>query len=701
MLKKRIFTIFIAVFLSLTMLVPVGLAKPDNEDGEKDKNESIYSIFFTHDIHSHMDATDSTGGLAGIVAEKQKVEEDTGYEDSFLLDGGDFSMGTPFQVLFKKEAAEMQLLDIAGYDVTTLGNHEFDYGVQGLAQMIDTAAEELRDKREKERKKSERLGRRKDQLPDGSNRSLALVTANIDWKSSLAFKESRKDAEALKEALKTYGADDYVIVDRGDKKIAVFGIMGKGAIKTMPEVNLRWTDPIERAGKIVKEIERNKEADLVVCLSHSGGQEDIDLAKKVDGIDLIVSAHTHERYDEPKKVNNTYIVAAGAFAEYLGHIVLEKDGDHFKLKDYKMHRNLNIEEGDQDIQAAVDKFKGDINNKYFSKYGMKYGKKLAENPYHFTPAIKIGLEQKEEPYANLIGDAYKEVAGVGADVVIVPKGTIRTTIPHGKVTAADAFSFNSIGTGPDGKPGYPLVAIALTGKELKAVAEVDASVSPGMIDARLYLAGLKYKINPHRVFMNRAYDFQVRNSQGQYEKIDNKKLYKVVGSLYSAQMMGAVEEKTYGLLSIKPKTFQGKPVKDFTKQIIYRKDNGEELKEWYALARYLRDQGQVPSRYAKPEGRKIVQASWNPINLLKQPNHVGIMLIAALLIPVVIIVAIILYIRKRRVERRGYAQRMFGGSLGKRNRRPSQSRRAGREMRKSSRKKRTPLIIKKNDRRKF
>lgn len=668
MLRKRILSISLLLLLFLSASCPRAMAEPA-EQAEVVKNDNIYSIFFTHDIHSHVDSTDKTGGLAAIAAKKKSVDRQKGYNDSFLLDGGDFSMGSPFQVLFEDQAAELQLLDLAGYDATTLGNHEFDYGVRALGKMIKTADKALKERHEQARQQAGDFARREDGAQENISQRLAIVTSNIDWKTSLAFKESRKDAAYLKDALKQYGADDYVIIQKGDKKIAVFGIIGSDAVKTMPEVNLRWKDHIERARRIVKEIERNREADLTVCLSHCGGEEDEELAEEVDDIDLIVSGHAHERYDSPKSINDTYIVSAGAFASHLGHIVLHKHEGKVRLKEYKMYRILPISEKDEEVDQAIKSFKNDINNKYFSQFGMAYDGVIAKNPHQFTPAIDIGLEQGEDKYANLIGDAYRFASGTKVDVAIIPKGTIRSTIPRGEVTAADAFAYNSIGTGPDGKPGYPLVKVSLTGRELKAVAEIDASISPKMPDARLYISGLRYKINPNRVFMNRATDIEVYNSKSKaYEKIDNKKLYSVVGSIYTAQMMGAVEEKTYGLMSIVPKTSKGKPVEDFTRQILHRKDNGEELKEWYVLAKFLKKHGSLPQKYGRLQNRKLVEASWNPVKIFKQPNHVGVMFIAALLIPIVIIAALIIFIRQRRQERRGYERRMFGSSISKRNR---------------------------------
>ena len=78
-------------------------------------------------------------------------------------------------------------------------------------------------------------------------------------------------------------------------------------------------------------------------------------------------------------------------------------------------------------------------------------------------------------------------------------------------------------------------------------------------------------------------------------------------------------DKSFGLLTITPKDEQGVPVTDFEARILHNAD-GAEVKEWYALASYLQSMGTVDARYAAPEGRKVVNASWNPIALLKNPG---------------------------------------------------------------------------------
>ena len=138
--------------------------------------------------------------------------------------------------------------------------------------------------------------------------------------------------------------------------------------------------------------------------------------------------------------------------------------------------------------------------------------------------------QGEDTLGNLITDSYKyavsqaengsiknyDAGGVasgevdtdkgGVQIAVVPAGVVRGSFLKGEVAVADVFNVSSLGYGKDGKSGYPLVKAYLTGKELRAAAEVDASVSNFMGVARLYSSGLEYSWNPNRLMLNRAVD---------------------------------------------------------------------------------------------------------------------------------------------------------------------------------------------------
>lgn len=656
---KRLLSFAMALALVVGTLVPSYFMM-----GAEAASKSEVSILFTHDMHSHLETEKTnrdnkeieSGGLAKIKTVKDDIEEK--YNGTFLFDAGDFSMGTPFQGIFKTEAAELKTMAAVGFDATTLGNHEFDYKASGLADMLNTAAEY-----------------------DGDDKLPAIVGTNINWDKTLSNSDTKNAGKKLKKAFENYGVEDYTIVEKNGVKIAVFGVIGDEAISNAPVAGIKFSDYISRAKKIVKEIKQNGEADMIVCLSHAGtndedfdASEDVKLAKEVDGIDLIISGHSHSLLEEEKTVNDTVIASCGEYTNNIGHIVFEQDGDSYKVKKYDVIKLDSSVENDNDIEKTIAGYKSSVNNKFLGKYGFSYDEVIAKSDFQFTDITKIGKEQKEEPLANLIADSYiyavEKAEGSKSDdvdVAIVPAGTIRGTFGKGDITAADAFNASSLGMGADGSVGYPIVSIYLTGKELKTVAEVDASISPSMPVARLYTSGLGYTINNKRLFLNRATNVQLIDKNGKKtEKLDSDKLYRVVGGLYSCQMLSLVKEQSYGLLSIEPKDKNGEVIKDFNKYIV-KDGDGEELKEWYAVASYIDSfkDNKVPSYYKTTHGRKIIDNSLNPVKLLKQPNNIAIMLLALCLIPIVIIVGIIVFIVKRKHQRRGYSRSMFAGNRNK------------------------------------
>ncbi len=632
--------------LAALLLLPTGVSaqgRPGEEEAQK-QNSNTVSILFSHDMHSHMDTetitrngrTTEKGGFAKTKTAIRQIKQR--YPDSFIFDAGDFSMGTPYQTIFSSEASELRMMGQLQYDATTFGNHEFDYRATGLADMLRAAS-------------------------DSGQPVPALLSANIDWDKTLADPEKQENARELKKACSQYGVKDYEIIQRGGARVAVFGLLGKEADEFAPESGLFFKDPVETAKSVVKQIKDKEKADLIVCLSHSGtyenaeDSEDERLAEQVPDLDVIISGHTHTELAEPIIVGNTVIASCGSYTDNLGHLTLRQGDDGaYSLESYELiPLDENVKE-DQTVLKQLEKFQRLADRQYFSQYGYKLGQVLAENKKAFTPIEDFAMEQREEPMGNLIADSYlyavsqaekQQGSQERVDVAIVPAGVVRASFGEGPVTAADAFNAMSLGYGKDGTPGYPLVSAYLTGKELKAVAEVDATISDLMQVARLSTAGMSYHYNPKRLFLNRATDVQVDLGGGKWEEVQDDKLYRVTADLYSCQMLGSVKEQSFGLLSIEPKDKNGQLIENYEDHILY--DGERELKAWYALASYLDsfDNKQIPARYENVENRKLKIDSMHPAELLKQPNKMAALALGALLAAAALAAVIILLIGKR------------------------------------------------------
>jgi 2',3'-cyclic-nucleotide 2'-phosphodiesterase (5'-nucleotidase family) len=238
-------------------------------------------------------------------------------------------------------------------------------------------------------------------------------------------------------------------------------------------------------------------------------------------------------------------------------------------------------------------------------------------------------------------------------VAVPPAGTIRDTYAKGNITTENVYNSFSLGIGEDEIPGYPLISVYLTGEELKTVAEIDSTVSDLMTTARLYTYGLYWNYNPNRMLLNKTTDVYLCNADGERVELEDDKLYRVVTDFYSSQMLGGVTDLSYGLLSIVPKFADGTPVERYEDAVIMTTE-GTELKAWAAIAEYMTSFedtdgdgiGNVPAKYAKEEGRKVVEDSKKIVDLLKNPNKFFFSIIALVLVVRAILAGIVILIVK-------------------------------------------------------
>lgn len=318
----------------------------------------------------------------------------------------------------------------------------------------------------------------------------------------------------------------------------------------------------------------------------------------------------------------------------------------------------------------LGQYKKSVDEEYLSQFGYTFDQVLAENPVSFTQMDDFGKRVEEDTLGSLIADSYiyatAKAEGENYEPVAAayaPSGTIRDTLQKGEITVSDAFNVCSLGVGADGVAGYPLVSVYLTGEELKTAAEIDVSVSPIMTTAQLYPSGIRWTYNSNRLILNRVTDVRLNadvDTDGEELSgaIEDDKLYRVVAGLYSAQMLGTVEDTSMGLLKLTPKDKDGNVIKDFEEHILYDQ-KGTEVKEWYALASYLssfeKNEKQLPQiseKYEKTEGRKSDTDSKNIVELLKNPNKftfiiVGIAGVVLLLLVFVVRFLVKCYTKKR------------------------------------------------------
>lgn len=565
--------------------------------------EKTLDVIFMHDIHSFLDATPK---VKTLIDQQKSVNPET-----LVLDAGDFSMGTLYQTIFTTQAAELRVLGKLGVVATTLGNHEFDFGADGLAKMLMAAKNSG------------------DPVPE-------MLLCNAKWDTDNDYTRTFKDA------MDYYGQKDYMIIQKDGLNIALIGVFGKDALRCAPTCETAFDEITDAVRRTVDYIKANENADMIICISHSGTNkipdrsEDQLLAKAVPELDLIISGHSHTVLDEPIIEGETTIASCGAYNAHLGTLSLsQKENGRWQVSKYNLIdlSDDSIPE-DSDLKATLASYAPLIDAEYLAQFGLTSHQVLAHTERALNVNHEVGYLMAQAMYNTL------KKSGIPVDFATVPSGVLRGTYQAGDITVSDVFDSYSLGIGPDKISGYPLIAVYLTGREIKNVCEIDATLSPIDDTVRLFMWGIAYDYNPNRLLLNKVTDVYFVREDGTKEKIDNKKLYCAVTDIYTGMMLGSVLDMTKGLVSIIPYNEDGTPVEDFNEKIIYR-SNGTELKGWIAIAEGLADMKEIGD-YSQTEAFYVTEKkSMNPINLLRAPSKFAAIVYMVILVVILIIVGIV------------------------------------------------------------
>lgn len=257
-------------------------------------NKTKITLLHTNDIHSRIDpfpendnSNAGKGGVANLASLINYVR--THEENVVLLDAGDQFQGTPYFNKYSGEV-ELRLLSHLKYDAITIGNHEFDKGVDNMHTQYNKV-------------------------------DLSVLSANY------IFPESWNNR-----------VEKYKIIEKGGVKIGVFGIGidPEGLVAKKNFKGVSYLDPLKTASEMSELLSNEKKCDLVVALTHQGINKDIAMGKAVANIDIIIGGHSHTYLKKPVVVDNRYgqrvlISQAGFGGLYLGRIDIwfDENGKHF------------------------------------------------------------------------------------------------------------------------------------------------------------------------------------------------------------------------------------------------------------------------------------------------------------------------------------------------------------------------------------
>ncbi len=627
-----------------------------------DAAEKTITLIHSNDLHSHLlgfspniDYTPSETGddatiggwarIAGVIKEVRAERNNP----VLVVDAGDFLMGSLFHMLSRQEAFELRLMKEMGYDVVTLGNHEFDLKPAGLARIL--------------------TANQPDRMP------------SVVFSNAIFSDESEADDDLAK-AFSEGRVSPFLVLEKGGIRIGVFGIMGKAAAEVAPFASpVKFEDPISAARRMVKKLREEERADIVLCLSHSGlsddpkKSEDEILAREVPGIDIIISGHTHTKTD-PRKINDTIIVQAWCYGRQLGVMDIGWDDGRVSLKRYRLIDIDDSIRGDDGITAMISDFEDRINTGVLAGGGLEFREIIAHTPF------RLEIVEDECNLGNLIADSLRwyinahdsnpDDPATRVAVGVISNGVIRDDIEIGRtgdVAVCDVFRAIPLGIGFDEQSsmGYPLIAFYIYPSEIKKALEILTSVYPLKgNDYYIHASGIRFSYNPSRMIFDRITEIWLGDEERGYELLDystaNKRLVRVAADIYNATFLKIVGNFTWHILDIVPKDRDGNPVDDL-RSVRVDADKQvpgiQELKEYMGVLEYIRSfpdttgdgVPDIPQRYRGKLGRQLVEASWNPCKLLKRGTMVTWIACAVFfgtLVLLLLIVALIRHVIKRR-----------------------------------------------------
>ena len=253
-------------------------------------------VLHTNDTHSCIMplnpnlADTAVAGRGGFLRRVAMIKEERAKNpDLLLIDSGDFSQGSPFYTMFKGDV-EIGLMNLMGYDAVTIGNHEFDFGLENMARIFKMA-------------------------------KFPVVCANYDFTGTCV--------EGL--------VKPYVIIKRNGLKIGLFGLSPQleGLVDLSKCKGVTYLDPIEVGNRVAAELKHDKKCDVVICVSHLGWLRpdemgDQKLLASSKDIDLVLGGHSHSYFKALRYVNNADgksvpVDQNGKNAMYVGKLTLSFD----------------------------------------------------------------------------------------------------------------------------------------------------------------------------------------------------------------------------------------------------------------------------------------------------------------------------------------------------------------------------------------
>jgi len=473
----------VALLVALALLAGMFASTPRAQAAALD-----VTILFTNDTHAHLD------NVARRWTTIQQVRAET--EHSILLDAGDVFSGTLYFNQYLGQA-DLEFMNLMGYDAMVPGNHEFDKGPGPLAEFV-------------------------------KNAEFPIVSANVDYSEEPALSGLvNENVAANAKGGAIYPA---TALDVGGERIAVFGLTTPDtAFLANPGDHIDFLDAVDTARETVASLAAQG-YDKIVALTHLGYDKDVALAEAVEGIDIIIGGHSHTRLDEATVVRGdgepTLIAQTGEYGQRLGRLDASFD-DNGVLTAWE-YELIDIDaqnEAGEYLIAADEAFAARL---------AELAAPIEELKAQVVGKTSVALEgsrtqvrRGETNLGNLVADGVLEAArSAGATIAITNGGGIRASIPAGDVSLGDVLTVMPFGN--------TMVTLDLTGAEIVAALENGVSAVEEQAGRFPQVAGLKFAYDLSKPAGERVVDVRVRGENGAYAPIDPAATYTVATNAYMA-----------------------------------------------------------------------------------------------------------------------------------------------------------------------
>jgi len=610
---KRLILMQLVVSLTVASMLLPGCSC--NDSG---KSGARITLLQTTDMHDIVSPKGNEGGFARLASKIKEIRAEN-EEDGIpvlLIDSGDFTMGSVYDLLWDTDPAPFKFLQAMDYDVVTFGNHEYDYNPERLGIMFNKAIEL------------------------GFDIPVVLTNTVFDGESGTAD-------DALEELAS--GASPYIVttyiktLDIGIK-VGFIGLVGKTADDYAPNATPITFKSDYSDSAVIADIQSavntlRTHCDIVIALSHSGvtgtdtdtpGGDDITLAENVSGINIIASGHEHETTDEVISVTNettghkTYIICAGSYTTNLLELEFyvnkkKKSVSDIEITNHAISSSVAEDSDIKDMISGSTGFDTQINT-ILSAASLP---EISDTVASIAFDLQLPEDPAESGIGNLIADAFRWAGsdGVNPTFGACANGIIRNYYTSGSsILFSDLFSTLPLGmtleTDQDPLyPGYTLHKVYVTGAEIWDICQFIARIKqfnvPKYNPYFCNLSGLKFTYDADYAVTAVQYygaaDYKCTAAPAG-NIADNATVYPIIVDSYVLAML--LSDSIQGLLggfnlSIKPKlsdesTLVTTSNMNRTRLDISGASGVQEYQTWRSLYNYMDDattglNGTIPS----------------------------------------------------------------------------------------------------------